>query len=165
MLQARSTRRIRKPAADSHRERPRFQSYGHPHGYLSLLGLEPVDSGQLLKRVERGFAFRELEQLQQVLGLPMEQVGQIVQIKPRTLSRRKEQGRLLPEESDRLVRLSRLIGRTLDLFEDDADLARQWLSSPQSVLGGAIPLDLARTETGSREVDDLIGRLEHGVFS
>ena len=43
--------------------------------------------------------------------------------------------------------------------------ARRWLSSPQRALGGSTPLSLARTEVGAGLVEDLIGRLEHGVFS
>jgi uncharacterized protein (DUF2384 family) len=32
-------------------------------------------------------------------------------------------------------------------------------------LGDVAPLEMAATETGAREVENLIGRLEHGVFS
>jgi putative toxin-antitoxin system antitoxin component (TIGR02293 family) len=40
-----------------------------------------------------------------------------------------------------------------------------WLNSPNHGLGGRTPLQMAQTEAGSREVENLIGRLEHGVFS
>ena len=43
--------------------------------------------------------------------------------------------------------------------------ARTWLAAPQHGLGGAIPLDYARTEVGAREVEDLLGRIEYGVYS
>lgn len=141
------------------------QPAGYRHGYLALLGLEPLDTMQLLTRVEQGFTFHELEQLQRVLSMPMERVAELVHIRPRTLSRRKERGRLQPDESDRLVQVSRLVGRVLELFDGDTDAARRWLSTTQPALGGALPLDLAKTDTGAREVEDLIGRLEHGVFS
>jgi putative toxin-antitoxin system antitoxin component (TIGR02293 family) len=124
-----------------------------------------MDTMGLLHRIEIGFSFKELEHFQAVLSMPMERVAELVHITPRTLNRRKEQGRLLPDESDRLVRISRVFGRTLELFEDDVEAARHWLSSPQPALGGAVPLSIAKTDTGSREVEDLIGRLEHGVFS
>jgi len=39
-----------------------------------------------------------------------------------------------------------------------------WLTRAQPALGGAIPLELAKTGLGTREVEALIGRLEHGVF-
>ena len=64
-----------------------------------------------------------------------------------------------------LLRASRVFGRALELFEGDDAAARRWLSSPQRALGGSKPLSLAGTEVGTGLVEDLIGRLEHGVFS
>jgi putative toxin-antitoxin system antitoxin component (TIGR02293 family) len=58
-----------------------------------------------------------------------------------------------------------LFGKTLELFEGDRDVATEWLTTAQPALGGAVPLDLARTEVGAREIERLVGRLEHGVFS
>ena len=40
----------------------------------------------------------------------------------------------------------------------------QWLATPQPGLNAEKPLEFARSEIGAREVEDLIGRLEHGVF-
>jgi putative toxin-antitoxin system antitoxin component (TIGR02293 family) len=139
--------------------------YGVENNYLSLLGMRALDTLPLLRRVEDGFDFVALENLQRALGLPMESVADLANISPRTLSRRREQGRLMPDESDRLVRLSRLFSQTLDLFDGDADAARRWFTSGARALGGESPLAFARTETGAREVEHLIGRLEHGVFS
>lgn len=151
--------------ADHVREGAPRIGYGAAHGYLGLLGLKPLDTLPLLKRVEEGFDYRALEHLQRALGLPMETVAELAHIAPRTLSRRKEQGRLMPDESDRLVRISRLFSRTLDLFEGDEAAARHWFTTETMALGGEAPFDLARTETGAREVENVIGRLEHGVFS
>ena len=72
---------------------------------------------------------------------------------------------LRPDESDRLLRASRLFCRTLEFFEGDEVAARQWLRSPQPAVGGAIPLQLAETEMGTREVEAALDRIEHGVYS
>lgn len=69
------------------------------------------------------------------------------------------------DQFDRLSRVSKVFERTLELFEADAATARAWLGHPQRALGGAVPLDLLGTELGARQVEDLIGRLEHGVFT
>ena len=135
------------------------------HPYLLLLGLDPVDTPQLVERVQEGLSFGELERLRQNMGLSREEMAKLVQIRPRTLDRRKKEGRLHPEESDRLLRASRVFGRAITLFEGDVEGALGWLSTPQGALGGAVPLEMARTEIGTREVEGLIGRLEHGVFS
>jgi putative toxin-antitoxin system antitoxin component (TIGR02293 family) len=81
-----------------------------------------------------------------------------------TLHRRKAAGRLDPAESDRVVRYARLMGRAIEVLES-VESARQWLNAPQVGLGGAIPLEYAETEVGAREVEDLLGRIEFGVYS
>lgn len=135
-----------------------------PHRYTTLLGERALDTSALVAKVEAGLPFRAFLHLQRNLNLPMSRLAEIVNIRPRTLSRRKEEGRLEPDESDRLLRASRVFGRALELFESDAAGARAWLARPQRALGGAVPLDLLRTEVGAREVEELIDRLEHGVF-
>ncbi len=68
-------------------------------------------------------------------------------------------------ESERLLRLAEIFEAALSLFDGDHDGVRQWLTSPVRGLGNARPIDYARTELGAREVRNLIGRLEDGVFS
>jgi putative toxin-antitoxin system antitoxin component (TIGR02293 family) len=53
----------------------------------------------------------------------------------------------------------------LDLFEGDAGAARSWFSAPAPALANRTPLEVSSTDVGAREVENLIGRLEHGVFS
>lgn len=140
-------------------------SKGTHHVYVTLLGLQPSDTVHLIRQVEKGLPFRVVERLRQNMALTSEEFAELIQVRPRTLSRRKEEGRLQPDESDRALRASRLFGGALELFEGDAAAARTWLSSAQPALGGAVPLTVAKTELGAREVEQLIGRLEHGVFS
>ena len=83
----------------------------------------------------------------------------------RTLARRKSKGKLSPDESERLLRLSRVFELAVDLFEGDNAAALRWLTSPRKALEGNTPLAYARTEVGAREVENLIGRMEHGVFA
>ncbi len=45
------------------------------------------------------------------------------------------------------------------------EAAREWLKSPLPALAGKTPLEFADTEPGAQEVEDLLGRIEHGVFS
>ena len=136
-----------------------------PHAYVVLLGLETFDSPALLRAVEKGLAYRTFERFRRNTSLSVERLVDLIRIPRRTLTRRKSDGRFLPDESDRLLRAARLFGKALQLFEGDRDAAVEWLTTAQPALGGSIPLDLARTETGVQEVERLVGRLEHGVFS
>jgi len=106
-----------------------------------------------------------LHSLASVSGLPVPVLASLVGIPGRTLARRKAAGRLAPEESERLLRISTVFELAVELFEGDVAAAIDWLTAPKKALGGNAPLAYARTELGAREVEALIGRLEHGVFS
>ena len=136
-----------------------------PHSYAVLLGLRDVDSAKILRTVQAGLSFAAFERFQRNAGLSQAQVSGLMQIAGRTLTRRRAEGRFRPDESDRLLRAGRVFGRALMLFDGDATAARKWFLSPQASLGGAVPLTLAETEVGAREVEATIGRIEHGVYS
>ena len=65
---------------------------------------------------------------------------------------------------DRLVRSARLFAIAADVLED-SEAAARWLKAPQRALGGAVPLELAHTDVGTRAVEALLGRMEHGVYT
>jgi putative toxin-antitoxin system antitoxin component (TIGR02293 family) len=119
---------------------------------------------QLVKVVQAGLKFDELEALRAGLGLPLEKLAEKLGIARATLHRRKIGGRLAPDESDKVIRFARLLRSAEQIF-GGREGARQWLSFPQYGLGGAVPLDYARTEVGAREVETLLGRIEYGVYS
>jgi putative toxin-antitoxin system antitoxin component (TIGR02293 family) len=133
--------------------------------YVFLLGLRVRETPELLKRIKEGLHYRSWENFIRNTDLRKEDAVRFVQISPRTLARRKEEGRLHSDESDRLMRAARIFVQTLDLFEGDFESARRWLAAPQPALGGSTPIEYASMEVGAREVEELIGRLEHGIPS
>jgi putative toxin-antitoxin system antitoxin component (TIGR02293 family) len=119
---------------------------------------------ELIRRIQKGLPFSELKALQSKIDLPLEQLAGKLAISRSTLHRRKASGRLSPEESNKVVRFSRLLRQATDLF-GNVEKARAWLKHPQYGLGGAVPLDYAETEVGAREVENLLGRIKYGVYS
>jgi putative toxin-antitoxin system antitoxin component (TIGR02293 family) len=119
---------------------------------------------KIVEQVQGGLPVQELEVLRDSLDVPIEKLASKLGISNATLHRRKAQGRLGPAESDRVVRLARLMGKAAKVL-GGIEAARQWLNSPQFGLGGAVPLDYAETEIGAREVENLLGRIEYGVYS
>lgn len=119
---------------------------------------------RLIASVQAGLPMGELEELRADLGLPMEKLALLLGISKATLHRRKVAGKLGPIESDRVMRFARLLGMACFVMASK-EAGRQWLSSPQVGLGGAVPLEYAETELGAREVERLLGRIEHGVYS
>jgi len=162
MTETKQSRERKRKDPDGH-SKQRVREGAHP--YVHYLGLRSYRTAALLKRISEGLSYAAFERLQRHLGMSAVDLGKALLISTRTLSRRKATGRLEPDESDRLVRLSRIYSLTLELFEGDDESTRQWLGHKQVGLGGARPIDLVSSEVGAREVEALIGRLEHGVFS
>jgi putative toxin-antitoxin system antitoxin component (TIGR02293 family) len=134
------------------------------HGPSGKTAAREFTPAMLIESLKAGLPVRELETLRSSLDLPMDRLVPMLGISKATLHRRKATGRLDPVESDRVVRFARLMGKAVNVLESDQN-ARQWMISPQFGLGGAVPLEYAATEVGSREVEDLLGRIEHGVYS
>lgn len=130
-----------------------------------LLGIKTVDNLKLAKKVEAGFSFDALERVGKTTGLSLDVLRVAVRITPRTLTRRRKEKKLSPEESDRLVSVSRLLAQIFELFEGNTEAGLRWFQSPNRALAGQSPIEIAATETGAREVESLIGRLEHGIFT
>lgn len=121
---------------------------------------------------------RTVEDLRQAVeaGLPIESLHRTVRlvagdgpeatelkhrIVPKTTLQRRR-GRLTPDESERLERLARMAALAEGVWEDRA-LAHEFLVSPQPQLGDARPVDLARSDLGTRQVEDLLYRLEYSL--
>ena len=114
--------------------------------------------------VRDGLAVEEFFDLRESLGVSLPKLEASLSIAHRTLLRRKDAGRFRKEESDRLYRLRRLFDQAVGVFQNAED-AQAWMTSPQVGLGGESPLEHSDTDAGAREVENLLGRIEHGVFS
>jgi putative toxin-antitoxin system antitoxin component (TIGR02293 family) len=130
----------------------------------SSLGLAADSTPGLIRELHRGLPFGSLEFLSSESGIPISEIAPLVGIPPRTLARRKVSGRLAPAESERLLRISRIFELAVGLFNGIAADGVVWLRTPRRTLAGSSPLAYSTTEVGAREVENLIGQLEHGVF-
>lgn len=135
------------------------------HVVIQSLDLKAESRLDLTQQIEEGLPYSKVKRLEEILSLPKEDLAKAIAVSPRTLARRKEEGRLKPEESDRLVQLGFLFDRAVHLFEGDVDAARDWFRGEKRALGGRSPLGVAHTFVGAQEVLNLAGRLEHGVYA
>lgn len=125
---------------------------------------QPLAPSETIAKVRQGLPMVEFECLAELLGLGAEVLGAHLSISRSTLMRRRKAGHLDMLESDRLLRFARLYGRASEVL-GDGEAARTWLREPARALGFVTPLTFAETETGAREVENLLGRIEDGVFS
>ena len=85
-------------------------------------------------------------------------------IPDRTLDRRISAGEpLKPEEADGIARLVRIVTYARKVFTGE-DMANEWLRSPNPELDNEVPIRMSATDLGAREVEAVLGRIEHGVF-
>ena len=114
--------------------------------------------------VRRGLPMEEFSALAAWLAISEEELAPLVGISRATLHRRKKTGQLEMPESERIVRIGRLLARATEVLGNEK-AAREWLRTPAIAFRGESPLAYSDTEIGAREVENLLGRLEHGVFS
>lgn len=108
-----------------------------------------------------GMKRKAYDRLKKVTNSSGEELGRVLRIPLRTLARRKV---FKPDESERILRVGTAFQKTLEVF-GDLEKARRWFHSPKRALGGNTPLNYCDTEPGAEEVVNLLGRIEHGVFS
>jgi putative toxin-antitoxin system antitoxin component (TIGR02293 family) len=121
------------------------------------------DLSTAVRRVSEGLAPHVLTTIQTRLALSDAELAHAVMMARRTLTRRRKQARLLPDESERAYRLARLTeiaAKTLGGIEE----ARHWMKEPNFALGGQPPLSLVCTEPGALLVERLLGQIEHGIM-
>jgi putative toxin-antitoxin system antitoxin component (TIGR02293 family) len=125
---------------------------------------DSTDRRILIRTVKKGLPISTFEQLQADIGVSAHTIAAVTHVALRTLTRRRKEGRFHVDESERLLRLGLLFTKAQEVLRGREN-ARVWFTSPKIALGGKSPLAYADTELGAREVEDLLGRLEHGVFS
>ena len=134
-------------------------------GGKAAMAAEPATTSEWVARIRSGLPAASAIAFKTALGLTNEELASVLGVSPRTVARLDPaKSHLDPVSGDRLVRSARLYAIAAEVLED-APAAAKWLKSPQRALGGAVPLELAQTDVGSRAVEALLGRMEHGVFS
>ena len=141
--------------------RPFIQALG---GHKAIAA-EPTTTYEWVERIRSGLPAASAVAFKDALGLTNEQLAAVLGVSPRTVARLDPaKSHLDAVSGDRLVRAARLYAIAAEVLEDSA-AAAQWLKSAQRALGGAVPLELAETDVGSRAVEALLGRMEHGVYT
>lgn len=130
----------------------------------AALGLGGRTGLDRLDRIQEGLPVVAFQRFADASGVSRETLAKAIHVSLRTVQRRGESGgRLDPAPSERLVRLAELYERASDLMGGDA-LARHWMQAPRDVFEDRTPFELGGSELGAREVEDLLLRIEHGVF-
>ncbi|GLR04956.1 type II RES/Xre toxin-antitoxin system antitoxin [Vibrio hyugaensis] len=129
-----------------------------------MLGIEDAETGRT-DAVHKGFEPKVYRNIVERVKLSQNEFQHVTLIPVSTIKRRlKNEERFNTQESDAIYRLAMLLKLATELF-DDEERALSWMRENVYGLGGKRPLDMVSTTVDFEIVKDLIGRLEHGVFS
>jgi putative toxin-antitoxin system antitoxin component (TIGR02293 family) len=119
---------------------------------------------ELIDALTHGLPASLARELARRMEVSLQDMAGLLRLNPRTFQRRMDEGLLNLSESERLWELSRLFYRAVGVLESEPG-AVHWFKNPLQALGWATPLAYARTAVGLRELDNILGRIEHGVYS
>ena len=120
--------------------------------------------GTLIDHVRDGLPYAAVEAVAGRFEIPRDDLVRILHLPLRTLARRKKERVLHPDESDRLLRLGRIAAMAEEVL-GTGEKAAGWLRDPNKALGGLRPLDRLDTDLGVQQVEQILGRIAHGVYS
>ncbi len=130
----------------------------------SKKGRGEVSRRSMIRLIREGLSYRAADRVRRYYGLSDTQFRTLLGFSPRTLARREAAKKpLTPAQSDRVYRLARVGAHAEEVFAD-ADTARDWLAAPNRALNSVSPLDLLDTDVGTEQVEEVLLRIEYGVF-
>ena len=116
----------------------------------------------LVEEIREGFGFAQVAALAKEAGVATDELIALGIIPRRTFTHSKRNQRFTPAQSARLVRFFRIQQKAKGTF-GSAEKAMQWLKRPTKPLQDHAPVSLLDTEEGSRLVEDLLTRIDHGI--
>ncbi|MCV9877419.1 type II RES/Xre toxin-antitoxin system antitoxin [Brenneria izbisi] len=126
----------------------------------------PARGVELTLVLKAGLPVDVLDDIRLWSSMSKADIMRVTGINERNVARRKSAGKSLSQdESERVARFVRVMDAAVQLFGGNKSDAYHWLNQPVKGLGYVAPVSLMTTESGALAVLDLIGRLEHGVFS
>jgi len=97
-------------------------------------------------------------------GVTQQEVDKLVAPRRTLTHRRANKERLTVDESDRAVRLARVVAQTESVF-DNKDKAMRWLRHPMKRFDGKTPIEMLDTDVGSRLVEEALVQIDEGFFA
>jgi putative toxin-antitoxin system antitoxin component (TIGR02293 family) len=118
----------------------------------------------LIRAVRKGFPMAAVRYLLRQKFVTSGELETLVAPRRTLAHRTKKRQPLTAEQSDRLLRLARVMAFASDTFQNE-EKAHHWLRTPSRALGRVVPLSLLDTDGGARLVEDELDRIAHGLLA
>lgn len=121
---------------------------------------------ELRETVKAGLPYASLEALMEKFGFTREEASAALHLPYTSRSKVVKRPRKMfqADESDRVLRLARISAQATATLGSERK-AVDWLRRSNRALGNRSPLELLDSDIGTRQVEDILGRIEHGVIS
>lgn len=114
--------------------------------------------------IKDGISKEDLENFKKKAALDYDKLAKALSVTRATLINKKKQEKFNAVLSERILSLADIYSYGYEVFEDEQRF-NKWMFSPNRALGGSAPYELANNQFGREEIKNLIGRIEHGVYS
>ena len=132
---------------------------------FELLGIAGSPSSvEVVELLEKGLTKRSYLKAKAFTGFSHHDMATILSVSTKTIESKKNTDRLSDTASERLLKLAEVAAQGIHVF-NSLDLFRAWLQRPLRLLGGKRPVELMVNMYGLETVKNLLGRVEHGVYS
>ena len=123
-----------------------------------------MTSYEKIEVIKKGIGKKDLEHLKEKSGLDYDQLASTLSVARATLINKKNNEKFNQSVSERIVSVADIYSYGYEVFEDE-ERFNEWIFRPNHALGGERPYDLLNNQFGREEIKNLIGRIEHGVYS
>lgn len=130
-----------------------------------LLGIPGSPSSvDVVELLERGLTKSSYLRAKAFTGFSHQDMAAILSVSTKTLESKKNTDRLSDTASERLLKLAEVAELGMRVF-NSATLFQDWLKKPLRPLGGKKPVNLMVNMYGLETIKNLLGRIDHSVYS
>lgn len=122
------------------------------------------DAAARYYKASEGISKSDFLSIVAVTGLNLTEFSSFLPVNKRTIEKVKDRELLSPAVSDRVLQIASLYRIGENVF-GELSMFREWMQSPLIALGGKKPIAFMTNDTGISIIRDLLGRIEHGVYS
>jgi putative toxin-antitoxin system antitoxin component (TIGR02293 family) len=139
--------------------------------FVHLLGgksivTKPIRSEfDIISLSNEGITKASLDVLISHLGISKKAFSEnILDTSVKTLERKKSTDKLDKRTSSHIIEIAKVLEHVFAVFESE-EKVKSWLNTPNRALNSIKPIDLFYLPTGLNMVNDILGRIEEGVYS
>jgi len=133
-------------------------------GGKDVFSTPPSNENELAQYIRKGLPVSVIDSIMEGFSLTSEDLVIPLGISISTIKRRHKQTQLNPGVSDRLFRVASIVAQATETLGSQEKAAR-WLHKPNRALGGDSPLSRLDTSIGFHQIEEVLQRIEHGIFS